>query len=182
MQSDRLQMECKYKTMRLSGNGAEAAACKNNGCTWDASTKHCECTPDLGIEYFGINSTSVIKGGNYILGLTIKNNGKGRSASTLVNFSGSPDVISIYNLSVPKSVPPIDAGHMTTLSFNPTSNSLNIPVGSYTIKAVVNANGASFKELSLQNNEKVLTFGVIAQSNMGKPVQKIPQSGGSIKD
>jgi hypothetical protein len=140
--------------------------------------------PDLAIDYFGINSTSAIKGGNYVLSLKIKNIGNGSSSSTMVVFSGSPEVISIYGLSSPKPVPPLDPGQTHTLSFDPTNNSLNIPTGNYTIHAVVNPNEVSFKESSFQNNENTFVFGVIPHTNVGQPKHKIPETGrgSSIKD
>jgi len=143
-----------------------------------------ENSPDLAIDYFGINSTSAIKGGNYVLSLKIKNIGNSSSSSTVVVFSGSPEVISIYGLSSPKPVPPLGPGQTHTLSFDPTNNSLNIPTGNYTIHAVVNPNEASFKESSFQNNENTFVFGVIPHTNVGQPKHKIPETGkgGSIKD
>jgi hypothetical protein len=135
--------------------------------------------PDLAIDYFGINSTSAVKGGNYTLSLKIKNIGNGSSSSTMVVFSGSPEVISIYGLSSPKPVPLLNSGQTHTLSFNPTNNALNIPTGNYSIRAVVNPNETSFKESSFQNNENTFVFAVIPETNLGKPKHKIPQTGNS---
>jgi hypothetical protein len=138
-----------------------------------------QALPDLAIDYFGINSTSAIKGGNYTLTLKIKNNSSLPSSPTTVAFSGSPEIINIYNLSAPKSVPAVGAGQIQTLNFSPANNSLNVPIGNYTIKAVVNPNGTSFKEVTLSNNENTLVFGVIAQSNLpgNQPPKKIPKVG-----
>jgi hypothetical protein len=162
-------------------------ACEEKGLKWDPVKKCCNCTdsepaiPDLAIDYFDINSTSAIKGRDYVLTLRIKNNG-GPSKPTNAIFTGSPELISVYGLSDSKIIPGIGQGQSYNLTFHPSNNSLNIPLGTYSLHAVINPNQTSFKETNYQNNESTTTVTIIAESNLGGPPKyKIPQGTGIVQ-
>ncbi len=163
---------------------ARRQQCAKIGKTWNEAKKCCgdNCSApapvaDLSIDYFGINSTSAIKGKNYPLTVRIRNSG-GPALPTMVVFSGSPELVKAYNLSGPRTIPALGQGQIYALTVNPANNALDVPIGTYNCRAVVNPNQTSFKETTLQNNEATTIFAVIAQpSTSGPPKQKV--SGGT---
>jgi len=132
--------------------------------TNDASKPSVSSVPDLAIENFDIGIGLARGGEFYILRLLIKNNGD-PSTPTVVIFSGSPEVINIYGLSNPKSIPGIAQGQGHIMSLHPANNSSDIPVGTYHLSVVVNPNNSSFYEGSIKNN-KVEAFIEVTDAKM----------------